>query len=242
MNPVLKCLGEARASLEKKPLSDEAVHEARKGLKKARAALRLLRPALPAALYREENRLLRDAGRHLAPLRDIRSARVALEKVGANPLAWKLGAKEERARRELRLEQCLSLLDRAKRADLPALEKGGLGSGLRRIYRQGRKALARAEKKPTSEALHEWRKQVKYLANSLEMLGAPDRKAGRRAVKLADRLGDDHDLAMLSRGNLPGQKLRKRIDSRRRKLQRKAFVLGEELYGPKPKRFVRKLS
>lgn len=246
MNPagseLRECVARARILLQSGPLSDEAVHEARKALKRARAALRLLRPGMAKALYSEANAALRDAGRHLAPLRDIRSARAALEDLGAEALAPRLEEKEEAARRNLRLEECVALLTRAAGDRRPAPEPRALVKGLRRIYRKGRKALARAEENPTPEALHEWRKHVKYLANSLEILGAADPKAGRRAAKLADRLGDDHDLAMLAAGNLPGRKLRKRIDSRRRKLQKKAFALGESLYRPKPKRFVRKLS
>src|SRR5436190_3926399 len=59
-------------------VSDSGIHEARKALKKARAALRLLRPRLEPAAYRAENALLRDAGRALAPLREARSMLDAL--------------------------------------------------------------------------------------------------------------------------------------------------------------------
>jgi CHAD domain-containing protein len=44
-------------------LSGEAVHSARKELKKARATLRLLRDALSDAVYKRENAALRDAAR-----------------------------------------------------------------------------------------------------------------------------------------------------------------------------------
>ena len=54
------------------PFDARRVHAARKALKQARAALRLLRPCLDAAVYRRENLALRDAGRALAPLRDAR--------------------------------------------------------------------------------------------------------------------------------------------------------------------------
>jgi len=36
-------------------------------------------------------------------------------------------------------------------------------AGLRRIYRNARRSLARASAERTPEALHEWRKQTKYL-------------------------------------------------------------------------------
>jgi CHAD domain-containing protein len=55
--------------------ADEAVHEARKDMKKLRGLLRLVRHAAPA-LYRAENKAFRDAAAHLS---DVRDADVALE-------------------------------------------------------------------------------------------------------------------------------------------------------------------
>jgi hypothetical protein len=42
-------------------ISDERAHDARKQLKEARAALRVLRAELGDTVYRRENRVLRDA-------------------------------------------------------------------------------------------------------------------------------------------------------------------------------------
>src|SRR5947207_2716692 len=67
----LKTLGGAKQLLE-----DEDVHDARKRLKKARALLRLLRPALGAPVYRRENGSIRDAAR---PLTDMRDAKILVE-------------------------------------------------------------------------------------------------------------------------------------------------------------------
>jgi CHAD domain-containing protein len=53
--------------------TDEAVHEARKDIKKLRGLLRLVRPAAPD-LYKAENRPLRDAAAHLALVRDADAA------------------------------------------------------------------------------------------------------------------------------------------------------------------------
>src|SRR5580765_95868 len=58
--------------------SDEAMHQVRKDLKRARAALRLLREAVGEAAYARENHELRDAAR---PLASVRDATVALEAV-----------------------------------------------------------------------------------------------------------------------------------------------------------------
>src|SRR4051794_37633719 len=48
----------------------EAVHDARKELKKTRATLRLLRSQLGKKIYRRENGALREVGRVLSPRRD----------------------------------------------------------------------------------------------------------------------------------------------------------------------------
>ncbi len=48
----------------------DAVHTARKALKKTRALLRLARPGVPRAAYREQMRALRDTGRLLSGTRD----------------------------------------------------------------------------------------------------------------------------------------------------------------------------
>jgi CHAD domain-containing protein len=49
---------------------DGTVHEARKALKRLRALLRMVRDDIGFAVYRNENVVLRDAGRALAPVRD----------------------------------------------------------------------------------------------------------------------------------------------------------------------------
>jgi len=49
---------------------DVAVHEARKAMKRLRAVLRLVRPVLGDDVYGNENALLRDTARILAPARD----------------------------------------------------------------------------------------------------------------------------------------------------------------------------
>lgn len=49
---------------------DQAVHEARKSMKRLRALLRLIRDTLGEDVYRAENERLRDAGRLIGPVRD----------------------------------------------------------------------------------------------------------------------------------------------------------------------------
>src|SRR5437763_16762139 len=53
-----------------KKASDTPVHEMRKHLKKARAALRLVRKEIGHGLFREQDRCLRDVGRLTSEIRD----------------------------------------------------------------------------------------------------------------------------------------------------------------------------
>jgi CHAD domain-containing protein len=252
---------EALERLEQAPLSDHSVHEARKALKKARAALRLLRDGLDDAAYRAENAALRDAGRQLAPLRDSKSALAALDALrerypgktralGLGRLKRSLGGGPERALAKQPVHLLRRCLERTETPDFARIGAGPLDRGLRRIYRKGRKAFAEAQSGGTTEALHEWRKQVKYLLNALEALYGPKRgKPAKRAGKLASRLGDDHDLAVLTqrtsapKGPHQGlhQGLRPLIERRRAKLQKRSFALGAKLYRRKPGRFVERL-
>src|SRR5215471_11136890 len=62
-----------KALQESQPLSDAAVHSARKQLKKGRADLRLLRKALGSQTYTYENTALRDVARPLTAVRDARA-------------------------------------------------------------------------------------------------------------------------------------------------------------------------
>src|SRR5271157_5353894 len=76
----------AAAQLCRKSIArrDEAIHEARKSVKKIRAALRLVEDDLPV-LFNRENRRLRDAGRKLATFRDAAASIEIFDKVIAGP-------------------------------------------------------------------------------------------------------------------------------------------------------------
>jgi hypothetical protein len=261
-----------------RPIPDAAIHEARKSLKKARAALRLLRDGVSDTAYLRENARLRDAGRLLTPLRDAKSLIDALDSLqkryasklpdsGLAPLNKILHANLARAHRHFHpgathqsaeLNNCVTLIQNslamAKRQKIRSIEPVHIGSGLRRIYREGRKAHAEARADPTTERLHEWRKQVKYLLNATDGLrsmgsnGNGVKKMLKRADCLADLLGNDHELAMLAleidRVNQASasadamiKTLHRFIDRSRAKLQKRAFKSGTKLYDQKPRQF-----
>ena len=198
----------------------EAIHDARKALKKARSLLRLGRGALDRDERRRENAALRHAGRELSSARD---AEVMLEAaddlterfVGRVPqttfdaIRHHLVDERDSARRRL-LESGLTaqVADELKavrlRIDDWTMDRSGwkaLEPGLKRSYARGRAGLEQARTEPTVENLHDWRKRSKDLWYHLRLLKpiAPGIVGGaaKEADELSKLLGDDHDLAVL---------------------------------------------
>ena len=213
-----------------------------------------------------------EAGQRLSPLRDaislidVFNALVSrfpteLRGVELGPLHRWLLAKRTHARHALldtpaELRHCADSLegcrDRMRRSNLAHAGHATTTEGLQRIYRKGRKVLPRARHAQTSEVLHEWRKQVKYLFNAMASLSGSrahhSRKALKRAERVANWLGDDHDLAMLhdaihdrSIDAGAAATLNGLIVLRRAKLQARAFHGGRKLFARKPRRFVTRI-
>jgi CHAD domain-containing protein len=230
----------------RKGVDDRNMHSARKACKRIRAALRLLRKSIGKSAYDRENRALRDAAKPLTVVRDAFVLRHALRRLPPHSatLDRVLAADYQRAR--LRLERggakaALGLLKQVytRLVERPAVEPELLSAavGVKRIYRAGAKAFAKARSRE-DEALHEWRKQTQYLLNQLELLktvfNTRFKKMRRHAGDLAGTLGDDHDLAVLL-AKLRGYKecdraLLKAMTTRRRKLQARALRIGQLLY------------
>ena len=250
-------IARAWRALARRPLSDDAVHSARKSLKKARAMFRLLRPSIGSSAYHRENAALRDAARALSGIRD---ARVLLETLEGLPrrMPGQTPAVRE-LQRLLRREQALSrtwllqgsgrtpdpikvLCTSQRRAGHWRLDHEGwsvLGAGLRRVYGQARRAFVRARADPSAANLHEWRKQAKYLWHQLQVLEPLGAAVARRAATahhLADVLGEHHDLWMLRArviSKLQADPARRGlldlIDRRSARLGAQAFALGHRL-------------
>jgi CHAD domain-containing protein len=198
----------------------EAVHDARKALKKARSLLRLSRGALDPEDRRRENAALRSAGRALSSARDAEVMLEATDELadrfaGRVPQATfdairrHLEAARDPARQQL-LESGLTgqVADELKavrgRIDEWSVRREGwkaLEPGLERSYARGRAAMGEARKHPKAENLHDWRKRTKDLWYHLRVLKAiaPGIVGGaaKDADKLSKLLGDDHDLAVL---------------------------------------------
>jgi CHAD domain-containing protein len=263
-----------------RPTADTTVHETRKALKRLRALLRALRAELGAARYERESAALRDCGRRLAGARDAEvmlgtldallerhPARLAAS-AGVRALRHQLRAEREhaaahaigdpRVRGEV-LAELRSVRVRVERWELRERGFELLAPGVERIYAGGRRRMRSARRRQSVEALHMWRKRVKelrYAAETLDRGGKafkPVRRVARRADKLGEMLGEEHDLALLharvrERPRLFAgeRKSRKRllrlIARRRQRLRKRAMREGERLYRRPPRRLLRRIA
>jgi hypothetical protein len=194
-----------------------AVHDARRCLKRLRALLRIVRPALRENVYRREARRIVAIGRLLADERDRHVMHETLRNLqrrfgplpgGIGPRLGKLLARNAgresglstRPRRQALegLARTRAFFARADRADI-ALEH--VAEGLERTYRKARRAFREAYAQPSDEAFHGWRKAVQQHWRHMQLLsrGWPDLLGGRagEAKELSRVLGEDHDLAVL---------------------------------------------
>jgi CHAD domain-containing protein len=198
---------------------DEAIHEARKSVKKIRGALRLVQPDL-GATYRKENGRLRDLGRQLSKFRDaaaiIETFDSVLDKykdsLQDNTLSSiRRGLDKNKRETEQNLDvdkvvkAAIATLGAAKRSvrTWPLKSDGfrAIAPGLKITFSRGRRIMAIAQKDSRPENYHEWRKRVKdlwYQIRLLESLWAGVMHAHEASLKdLETWLGDDHNLVVL---------------------------------------------
>lgn len=255
---------------------DEAVHAARKRFKRIRAVLRLVRKQLGNKLYQRENVCFRDAARPLTEVRDAFVLVQALDRLtdhfagqitaGAFNRVHEALVAHQQAVRTRVLDEEQALQGVAKAVEEARDRLGGwpvrhcdwaaLRTGLKQIYRAGRKALKTVRSEPSVENLHEWRKQAKYLWHHVQLLEPawPPilKELGDQIHTLTELLGDDHDLAVLqgmvtngleipdASSVLPA--LLALIDRRRQELEQEAFDLGQRIYNDRPKDFTNRIK
>jgi len=248
----------------------EAVHEARKDLKKLRAMLRLSRDQLGGKLFRAEDERYRDAGRLLSSSRDaevrLQTARALGRRCGPKLPAgaygiWVLALEREREEvagggdghgRELEEAATAIAAGHQAIAEWPLRDDSwkAIGPGLRRSYRKGRRGLRRTVADPSAENVHDWRKRGKDLTYQLrivrnawpELLG----ETAERSHLLTDLLGDHHDLELLAedleRRDIDGKgEIEELVRNWQKELLDEAFELGQRLYAEKPKAFEERL-
>ena len=195
-----------------------AVHDARRCLKRLRALLRLIRPALAEAVYERETKRLAGIGRLLAGERDRHVMQQTLLKLESQfgPLADNAGkhvrsclaqahkgAKSGSAGDVRR--KALSQLKPVRKAfagpHIEHIELEHLMEGQELTYRKARRAFGKAYEQPSDESFHHWRKTVQQHWRHMQLLsrGWPEALSARadEAKALSQILGEDHDLAVL---------------------------------------------
>jgi CYTH domain-containing protein/CHAD domain-containing protein len=247
----------------------EVIHGARKDLKKARAALRLVREELGGKAFKRENRALRDAARTLSASRDAEVKLATLDALvegdgdvppGATAL-WREALLADRDRivggESAGSAEAIRAIEAvAARAPEWKLRTDGwklLSPGLDTAYREGREAFAALGDSPGFEAVHDLRKrgkdlwyQVRLLRDAWQPVLEP---TAEEIHDFTDKLGDHHDLAVLA-VDLVGREevdavhretLRTLIEARQASLLSAALAAGERIYAEKPKAFNRRI-
>jgi CYTH domain-containing protein/CHAD domain-containing protein len=250
----------------------EAIHGARKDLKKVRAVLRLLRDELGHKRFKAENRRFRDAARLLAESRDaevkLQTLRALRDDAGdgfplSGALAWEKALESDRNRVAAGQGEGAARIERAR----ATVEEAGAGishwpigsdswrllePGIKRGYRDGREALSQVHADSSAENVHELRKRAKDLWYQLRLLESswPGllEPTVEQTHRLADLLGDHHDLAVLAadlgeRSGLARSRpaFEALIERRQASLLDAALELADRLYAEKPKHFARRL-
>jgi CHAD domain-containing protein len=197
----------------------EAIHEARKDIKKVRSALRLVRHEIGDDSWRRENDHYRDTARNLSSFRDAEILVESLDDLGLRfeiDSAERFSGLREELATEIEATQDDGSMERAMAGAAAALQEGRsriellpldgdgwdlIGPGIHRSYQRGRKRLRAVEEEPSVTNMHELRKRVKDLWYQLRLIkGAEETLIGSladQAHDLSDHLGDDHDLALL---------------------------------------------
>ncbi|MGN6467421.1 MAG: CHAD domain-containing protein [Rhizobiaceae bacterium] len=244
---------------------EEKVHQLRKRCKKLRGLMRLVRPAF--AEYGAENAKIRDIAGLLSFLRDadvmIATYDALMEAFAEEIDRPALDIVRRRLIEHRRAAEAAQDLDRALdiarvrlvaagiRAEKWKVAEDGfaaLRGGLEKTYRRARKAMRQAREDPTAEAMHEWRKRVKYHSYHLRLLEpvwpAMLKAQVGAAKRLEELLGDHHDLDVFMQ-TLAGdptafgdvekvETIRSLGHRRREELENEAFARGSILLAEKP--------
>jgi CHAD domain-containing protein len=246
---------------------DTPVHEMRKHLKKARAALRLVRKEIGRGLFREQDRCLRDVGRLTSEIRDaeVRLQTVRqLQEVTQHDGQSAYGKLEAMLTMELEnfvaafaewqtqavaiLEQTILAVDRWT---LDQFNCNQISSAVQASYKRARQTLAEATANPSTDNFHAFRTRAKTLWYQLRILRPTNpvvlKTLGDDLRSLTDLLGRAHDLSFLgarlrsehgkSKWHREGHRLLAVIEVSQIDLQRGAAELAQHFFAERPRDF-----
>lgn len=212
----------AQAEFKSRAVNAANVHNCRKAIKRLRALLRLLRPAITETAWRQCNTSLRDTARLLSGERDAAVIPDTLTKLEAYA-----GAVDDAVARKAlkafgktldhaaptapdRLDPALAVKVRKRLAAcagrfqkmrLAGTGKQAVEAGVANSYRVGRRAFKAARRSSDAEAFHDVRKAVQWHWRHMALLenAWPDVMTVRaeEARTISQDLGEDHDIAVL---------------------------------------------
>lgn len=270
---VLRQLDLARSELTSigDPESDEAIHDARRRVKKIRAILRLIRPVLDKA-FRAADPDLRRVSKMLAPVADgkgvidtlntlARRYRKSLPRSSVAALRADLLDREARvdaqAARDHILEKASSALlahrEEVKSWRLSTAGFRAVAPGLQESARRARNAMVATWKHPTAAHFHAWRRHVKAHWFHVRLLeahcGNHLMPLQRRLEALDGILGEYHNLVLLREVLVADSALSRQdaagcmrvVANYQRVLRQNAQAVGLRIYSEKPRVFVRRV-
>jgi CHAD domain-containing protein len=250
------------------------VHNSRKSFKRIRSTLRLIRYALPEGWFSRQNIFFRDLSMQVSEMRDAHVLMESLEILQQDPTlkinAFNTAELVDQIQHDVtKLEQELVqngiirqkhdlLLKHDCLENWPeqSLSLTAISRGLKSIYGKGYKAMQTAYLNPSPEHFHEWRKQVKHLLYSREILDSWWPIAAgctySEVKELSETLGLDHDLANLkdymdhcaAEGKISEKTVLNfgtDITKKRQKLQKLADHLGKQIYAETDDFFIQHL-
>jgi CHAD domain-containing protein len=261
--------GAISASKAKQNGKGSPVHETRKHLKKARAALRLVRGEIDQDVWKREDRCLAKVGRLISEVRDaeVRLQTVRQLREFARGKKRSLEETEELLAFELDSflaafsewpqeaeERLCRTLERIREWPLDDLSCKRLRENVRTTYKRGRRVLKATIKKTNTENMHMFRKRAKELWYQLRLLRplAPRvfKELNDELKTIGECLGQVHDLAFVAQRLSsigPPRKQGHRIlnaiiASRGNELELTAIALGERFYAERPRQFARRIA
>src|SRR5438105_5746028 len=184
------CRKQVEGALEmvrgEKEANDTPVHETRKHLKKARAALRMVADEIGRPRFKKQDDRFRDIARLIS---DVREAEVSLQTVRQlQEISRRTSQQTFRKTEELllaELEHFMAAFAGWQKQAAPQLEKlqeeievwpvenldcKNIRRAVQRAYKSARDTLACAKTKPTPEDFHEFRSEAKRLLYQLRIL------------------------------------------------------------------------
>ncbi len=254
------------------PESDDAVHDARRRVKKIRAVIRLVRPALDKR-YRAVDRELKDVSKLLAPVADGQGIIETLDQLAHRyrkllpshaVRSIRAGLRERSARidREANHRGLIQIAAETLRGERKHVKNwaicgdgfDAIAPGLEESYRRARDGMMLAWSKPKASHYHSWRRYVKdhwFHVRLLEDNCDNHLLAYQRRIEALDGvLGEYHNLVILREVLVSDGYTSRRETARclgvvsryQRLLRHHAESIGIRIYGEKPHRYVRRVE